>query len=270
MDSSFTSSAKDRIFRLVWNVARSLPSALGKRLRRRLEGVRLRRKVAAGYWLTIPYRERACWQTDYEKKLFEWLKQNLRTGDYCIDANAHAGCFALFLGRIVGPEGHVSAIEPLPENQELLKLNVADNGLDEVIEIHEACCAAREGGSWLNLEPPDHLPPHRYDRLSFPMPALSLDGLSLKLGRLDMALLDLGGAELEALEGATTALRKFKPKLVLRLYPPFAAEAPIFLAAQAYRPFHLSGKQWWMGDLVLRAGNPEEPPFYVVFLPEKH
>ncbi|HWB92803.1 MAG TPA: FkbM family methyltransferase [Puia sp.] len=60
-----------------------------------------------------------------------FLKKFIRPGDYCADIGAHLGYFTLQLSRLVGPQGKVFAVEPMPPFhrtlQRLLERKHADN-----------------------------------------------------------------------------------------------------------------------------------------------
>jgi FkbM family methyltransferase len=265
-------SLNNRLVNLSWLVADNLPGSLRRRATRRVSRWQLHHRLvrhSQEFTLTTNREQQFIANDDYEAELFAWFADNLKAGDYGLDIGAHVGCFSLFMALLVGPQGRVEAVEPMPANLALLEKNIAQNGLGHVIQLHEACCAAREGGVFLNLGPSSFEASlsNDFGNGSIPVPALTIDGLALKNGRLDFVKLDVEGAELDVLQGAETALAKFRPKLVVELHPPMAAEVPIFMQNKGYRAFALDGKELWPGDLVLRAGNQEERPFHVVFLP---
>jgi FkbM family methyltransferase len=68
----------------------------------------------------------------YEIAESRLVRAMLRPGDTFVDLGAHVGWFTTLAGRIVGPSGVVWAFEPFPRSNELLRANVALNGLDMV------------------------------------------------------------------------------------------------------------------------------------------
>jgi FkbM family methyltransferase len=60
-----------------------------------------------------------------------WLQQ-LTEGDVFYDIGANVGCYTLYASRLVGPAGHVVAVEPHPANAAALLRNIAVNGLTNV------------------------------------------------------------------------------------------------------------------------------------------
>lgn len=270
MPSDLLNGLALRALSLAWRAGRFLPSRLRQKLHRRLENYVLSASIArAGYTMRLfaPYRQRMWWEVSYEKELFAWLAANVHKGDYALDVCANIGSISVFLGLLAGAKGRVEAVEPLLENLKSLQRNIKVNRLTHIVRVHEACCAAREGGRWLSAEQ-DARALH-FEDVPVPVPALTVDGLAMSNGRLDLLRLDVGGgAELDVLQGAETTLRKYRPKILATLYPPMAAEATVFLSGNSYRATDLQGQPLWAGDLLLRAGNQDVPPFHVVFLPE--
>ena len=263
----------NRLVNMSWLVAESLPGGLQRRATGRVSRWQLHHQLVRHgheFRLTTNREQQFIANDDYEAPLFDWFANNLKQGAYGLDIGAHVGCFSIFMALLVGSEGRIEAIEPMPANLALLEKNIAQNDLGHVINLHEACCAAREGGVFLNLGPSsfESSLSNDFGHGSIPVPALTVDGLALKNGKLDFLKLDVEGAELDVLQGAETALAKFRPTLVIELHPPMAAEVPVFMQQKGYRAFSLDGKELWPGDLVLRAGNKDEIPFHVVYLPE--
>ncbi len=63
----------------------------------------------------------------WEPDLAAFLRRRLRSGDTFVDVGANIGCLSALASRLVGPRGHVVAIEPSPaviaELQETLRRN---------------------------------------------------------------------------------------------------------------------------------------------------
>ncbi|MBD3339361.1 MAG: FkbM family methyltransferase [Candidatus Lokiarchaeota archaeon] len=69
----------------------------------------------------------------YEPSIIWYLKTKLMKGDIFIDVGANEGVFSILAGKIVGSEGKVYAIEPLPRNISMLKTNISENNLNNII-----------------------------------------------------------------------------------------------------------------------------------------
>jgi FkbM family methyltransferase len=80
----------------------------------------------------------------WEPDVTTWILGRLREGDTFIDVGANFGYFALLASRIVGPSGHVVAIEASPRILQTLTRNLALNGADNVRVVNVAV-TDREG-----------------------------------------------------------------------------------------------------------------------------
>lgn len=138
------------------------------------------------------------------------ILNHLRPGDTFVDVGASAGYYSVVAAMIVGPQGRVVAVEPIPETYELLRANVALNELRNVTPIAKACWTRRE---ILTLT----LPWGDYGQASastprvgrkVPVEAVPLDDLTSGLPSIQVLKVDTEGAELEVLEGAMKTLAK--------------------------------------------------------------
>jgi FkbM family methyltransferase len=121
-----------------------------------------------------------------------------------------------FVDDVVGPEGHVLAVEMMPDNCEVLHRNVMENGLGAVIDELAAGVWSSDGqqpvkgaGRQRNtLAELEKLP----DSMGISVPTFSLDTLVERWGRpvVDFVLLTVNGAEIEALQGFERTLDRVK------------------------------------------------------------
>jgi FkbM family methyltransferase len=154
-----------------------------------------------------------------------WLLQALLSPRMTfLDVGAHIGAFTLVGAKMVGNEGKVLAVEPLPPCVEAIRRNAAMNGLDNVKVYEGALCdhSGRIGflsdfqrtGGWIATKP---------DQAAFETQCWTLDDFLLSAGitRVDVMKLDASGNELGALRGgAKTFLRGGVGTLVMKLYNP--------------------------------------------------
>jgi FkbM family methyltransferase len=138
-----------------------------------------------------------------------------KTGDTVVDVGAHIGLYTIIAAKRVGPTGKVIAIEPDPGNCKLLKRNVELNNLTNVIILE---CAAFSSNTKLKLYSPGK--DRGFTKLSTVMSARALTEtfLDVDANTLDHLMvmqgimqanwikIDVEGAELEVLKGATTTL----------------------------------------------------------------
>ena len=67
----------------------------------------------------------------------------LRYGDVVVDVGANVGCIALMAAQIVGPSGLVVAVEPNPDNVQMLYAGVVINELSNVrVFPYAASCSS--------------------------------------------------------------------------------------------------------------------------------
>lgn len=69
---------------------------------------------------------------------FSHLRDWLKPGDWAIDVGANVGHYTIAMARVVGPQGHVLAFEPIPETFSLLAANIESAHLTNVTLINAA------------------------------------------------------------------------------------------------------------------------------------
>lgn len=71
---------------------------------------------------------------DRDERAF--VRSVLRPGDYAVDVGANIGLYTLLFSKLVGPRGHVTAIEAEPANAQSLSRNIDLNGYSNVT-VHQ-------------------------------------------------------------------------------------------------------------------------------------
>ena len=156
--------------------------------------------------------------------------------DHVIDAGSCFGDTAVAFAGAVGESGRVYAFDPLRSHAEVVRHNIAQNGLEKTICFFPVGLGARS-----NTIPGPLLENNRVNpgfRLSFnknddAFPIRTIDSLvtSKAIQRVDLLKMDIECSELAALQGAEKTLRQFKPRLAISIYHRFADffEIPLFL-----------------------------------------
>jgi len=162
----------------------------------------------------------------YEPNEFCVLSSILKPGMTFIDAGANMGLYTLFAARRLTEKGRVIAIEPSIREMAYLRDNVERNALkrvallpvalsDHAADVELLVAPVRHAGhntlgAFGYRTPLDHR-----ERI----PAVRLDDLAeaQKLRRVDVIKMDIEGAELAALRGASETLGKHRPALLLEL-----------------------------------------------------
>ncbi len=72
------------------------------------------------------------------------IRELLREGQTFVDVGANVGCISFLAARIVGPRGLVVAVEPNPDNLQLLYAGIVLNGFGNVRVLPYAASNRRE------------------------------------------------------------------------------------------------------------------------------
>ena len=143
-------------------------------------------------------------------------------GDVVIDGGACWGDSALWFANQVGPEGRVYAFECVPDNLEVLAHNLRLNPrLAGAIHTVQGALWERSGETLGMLEAGPGSVVARASRADQPrIDTLSIDDFveTERLDRVDFIKMDIEGAELSALRGATRTIERFHPKLAISVY----------------------------------------------------
>jgi FkbM family methyltransferase len=143
------------------------------------------------------------------------LERELLPGMRAFDLGANIGYYTVMMGRLVGPAGRVHAVEPVPQNFDLLARNVARNGLAARTELHGIAVAGTDGeralflshkSNWHSFHSPSVDPAvpwkRRYARATvgaIPVKTRSLARYLAERPAVDLLRMDLEGFEVEIL-----------------------------------------------------------------------
>ena len=114
----------------------------------------------------------ALYAQGYREKAFMGILQNVVSdGMTCLDLGGNIGYTTLYMCRGVGKTGKVYAVEPDPNNIELLRANIKENNFDEICEITQ--CAISDSDKTLDFWQADkpnlssvHKTKHSTDKIS--------------------------------------------------------------------------------------------------------
>jgi FkbM family methyltransferase len=157
------------------------------------------------------------------------LDRLVSPGATVVDVGANIGYNTVHAARLAGPRGRVVAVEPTPDNLEVLRRNVESAELDNVVV--EPVAAGREAGvralfvrgarSAVNSLFADSCYASVTDVLQ--VAVLPLD--ELVEGPVDVVKIDVEGAELDVLEGMPRLLRAPPKALIVEWHPLLQAMA---------------------------------------------
>lgn len=177
--------------------------------------------------IALPHTSNASllfYRTNSDPSLVALLQTLLYPRMTFLDVGAHIGEFTLIGAQMVGLEGKVIAVEPLPPCAEAIRRNAAMNGLNQV-KVYDGALGDYSGkigfqsdsersSGWIAVQP---------NQVAFETPCWTLDDFFPVAGiaKADVVKLDAGGNELAVLRGGAKTLGAGKiGVLVMKLYHP--------------------------------------------------
>ncbi len=148
-------------------------------------------------------------------------------GDTVIDAGGCWGDTALYFACETGTKGRVYSFEFIPSNLQIFSKNLEMNSaVRNRIKIVEK---AMWSGSGTDFYYSDKGPASRVDLVAQHDSSGSVSSMSIddfvdthSIDQVDFIKMDIEGAELDALRGAESTIRKFSPKLAISVYHKFS------------------------------------------------
>jgi len=218
-------------------------------LRGRMAGVRLNLGGSFLRYLT----------GDAEPEVQQALAGLVKPGQVVYDVGANIGFFTILCSRLVGPDGHVYAFEPIPENLQTLRHNVALNGLRNVTIVEKALSSSTGTAEmfvspWsafhsLNVEGATKVEDHGPEEGEITVQTVTLDEfVTREGGRVpDLVKIDVEGAELIVVQGMGETLRSTRPLLLVELHDTKDGYAE-FVASVDYRARVIDGDSPELAD----------------------
>jgi FkbM family methyltransferase len=164
-----------------------------------------------------PWRDGWLVSSEFEPEVSSVFRP--KQGEVVIDVGASIGAHAVRVARAVGNEGLVITLEPNAEDFKLLKMNLMLNKADNVIALPMAAYE-KNGNNMLYLSKETGL--HSLTRIpssyikKIEVSTITLDSLLTKFDvqRVDWIKLDVEGAELAVLKGASRVLEVAKNLII--------------------------------------------------------
>jgi FkbM family methyltransferase len=181
--------------------------------------VTVRSGLGAGLRMPIHARsEKYYWTGAHERHVQEALAGLLRPGMTFWDVGAHVGFFSLLASRFVTSTGHVEAFEPFPPNQVRLTTSIELNQASNV-SVHGVALSAASGTASFHASSSSlmgSLVPNGSGR-RMPVPCMRADDAMATIRAPDVVKIDVEGAELAVLRGASRMLAGLRPTVLLEL-----------------------------------------------------
>jgi FkbM family methyltransferase len=156
----------------------------------------------------------------YEEHVRQAARESLREGDVAVDVGANVGVLTFLAAAIVGPAGRVVAIEPNPDNLQLLYRGIVLNGFENVEVLPYAASNRRSVFSLTGGTSNTHLIGAREpeDGGHF-VQSVVLDEVLGDMPRLDFVKMDIEGHEPQAFEGFSRLIGRYRPALLVEFNP---------------------------------------------------
>ena len=235
----------------------------------RLHGKRVRNRFVCYLFLPIPIRlpwgvwwlvmndvmsRHIRFRDDFEQGEQNFLIRFLQPGMIALDVGAHHGLYTLLASRKVDIKGRVIAFEPSPRERRRLQLHVKINRCTNV-HIEPFALSSNEGTAELfvclgqetgcnSLRPPAVNEPMK--KVQVPITTLDRYLEQIAIDKVDFVKMDVEGAELEVLHGASKLLGNYRPLILCELadvrtgpWGYCSVEIYDFLKSRSYRWFSI-------------------------------
>ena len=156
----------------------------------------------------------------YEEHVRQAARENLRPGDVAVDVGANIGVLTFLAASVVGPSGRVIAVEPNPDNLQLLYRGIVLNDFANVEVLPHAASNRRTVFSLTGGTSNTHLigarPPQEGGHF---VQSIVLDEALAHLPRLDFVKMDIEGHEPQAFDGFSRMIERHRPTLLVEFNP---------------------------------------------------
>ncbi len=162
----------------------------------------------------------------YEPDFFQALRKHIRSGDACVDVGGNLGYYSLLMARLTGPKGRVVTFEPVAENLAVLRENIEINKFKNIKVVDSALGERagvlkliRSGSETFTATPSTRGYAVEGEHMEVEVRVDTLDSyLDREFLRPNVIKIDVEGAELDVLRGATETLRTARPTLLLEIH----------------------------------------------------
>lgn len=207
------------------------------------------------------------------------LKYLIKVGDYTIDIGANIGVYAKNLSELVGINGKVIAVEPIPLTFQVLESNIKYYNLNNVTPVNVAI--SEECGN-VKMTIPKSINGNEnyyeakiiqntenfYDYVN--IKAITLDSLTEKFDNIfSFIKIDVEGHELSCIKGASKLLEKSNPILLIEV-----SSNPDESSSHGYELFQrlekLGYTSYWIENEKFVKRNPGDIKLNNFFFTQKH
>jgi FkbM family methyltransferase len=165
---------------------------------------------------------------EWDARIGEFLRANLRAGATFVDVGANIGYFTLLASRLVGERGTVLAVEPSQRNLSRLCEHLWINRTSNVM-VSATAAGRRHGLAMISFPTYNNAGAATLRNVSTVQPQRALvspldDVFDAQALSPDLVKIDVEGYELEALAGMERMLRRCRPVVICELTASFLAD----------------------------------------------
>jgi FkbM family methyltransferase len=154
---------------------------------------------------------------NYEDDYFDLLELEITSGENVIDIGAKIGIYSLAFSKLIGPTGKVFSFEPTPNSFNILKKNMNENHLENMIIEQKAVTDKNETQLLELFESSGNNRINNDSKNSININCTSLDNyFSDRHEKISFVKIDVEGLESKVLSGMKNVLEK-NPKLKILL-----------------------------------------------------
>lgn len=166
---------------------------------------------------------------EWEPESWNAIAKHLSAGSVFVDVGAHIGYYSLKAAPVVGPGGHVIAVEPNPPTIRELEDNIRASGASAIISVQAVACSDTEATLDLFAAPrrntgqsslsKSNASQTGQDVATYHVRARPLDDIIHDTGvsRVDVVKIDVEGAEMLVLKGSVNTLARYHPMVIVEL-----------------------------------------------------
>jgi FkbM family methyltransferase len=194
-------------------------------------------------------------QGEYDCVLHRVLDRLIAPGMTCLDVGANIGDVTLYMARLLNTSGHVFAFEPVPHVYERISKHVIRSGLSERVSVLPIALSNQNGRAdiaFASQEVENQGMASLVNRSNNVVDSLTeiqtatLDSFAKanQLPRIGFIKIDIQGAELLFLEGASQTIEESRPVIAIEVSPEDLAKAGhsppdifAYFAKRGYRAF---------------------------------
>ncbi len=162
---------------------------------------------------------------NYEEESTNFVKKIIKKGDVVVDVGANIGYYTLLFAKLVGQNGKVYAFEPESANFSLLRKNIVVNSYQNVKLVNKAVSSIT-GRTKLFISN-DNKGSHSIVDKNNKKDVIEIDSVRLDdffhetKEEVDFIKLDIEGAEIEAINGMISLLKKNSNVIIMTEFTPF-------------------------------------------------